>query len=98
MRGAGTQRLSELRLLGMLPCQADTSLSVKTQFLCLETEFDVNCCLKSFYFCDKWLRRPCTNTYIADMFILPLLSPGEISIVFHPLLRAIQKQRLLGIT
>lgn len=92
MRGAGTQGLSELWVLGMLPCQADTSLSVKPQFLCLETEFDVNRCLKSVRFCDKWLRRPCTNTYSADMFILPLLSLREISIVFHPLRRALQKQ------
>lgn len=92
MRGAGTQGLSELRVLGMLPCQADTSLSVKPQFLCLETEFDVNRCLKSVRFCDKWLRRPCTNTYSADVFILPLLSLREISIVSHPLRRAIQKQ------
>lgn len=83
MRGAGAQGLSELRVIGMLPRQADTSLSVKPQFLCLENESDVNSCLKSVYFRDKRQKRPCTNTYSTDMFILPLLSPREISIVFH---------------
>lgn len=44
------------------PPRYDTSFAVKPQFLCLENEFDVNCWWKAVCFCDRWPRRPCTNT------------------------------------
>lgn len=95
MRGAGTQGLSELRELMIPSLWADTSFAVKPQFLCLENELDAICWLKSVYFCDRWLPRPCPYIYSVDMLSFHSVPKNAINCFVSPT-ESIWKEGSLG--